>query len=136
VALQDAALLYSQHPDAGIFRFAPFSSPAFHVFAASSASRIEEVERAARMAFENLPDHLVRGLRSALASVSIEHQKSIDENKARFDAFHEMLSSISGAMQQVGSSRKPRQMQSSVPSMFAQFFLLHCDLFDTNHMWI
>jgi len=114
VILQDAAVLYAQHPEAGIFKFAPFTSPAFHVFTGSSTSRIAEVEHAARMAFENLPDNLVRGLRGAIAAISIEHQKSINMNTARFDAFQQMLVQISGTVDEFGRSHKSHRKKVSI----------------------
>jgi hypothetical protein len=59
VILQEVALLYPQHPGATIFKFGIFTSPAFRASAATSASRMEEVEQAAQLAFNNLLEHLV-----------------------------------------------------------------------------
>jgi hypothetical protein len=114
VILQYASVLYAQHPEAGIFKFVPFTSPAFHVFAASSTSWITEVEHAARTAFKNLPDNLVRGLRGAITTISIEHQKSIDMNTACFDAFQQMLVQISGTVDEFGRSRKSHRKKVSI----------------------
>jgi hypothetical protein len=129
IILQDAAVLYAQHPEASIFKFVPFTSPAFHVFASLSTSQITEVERAACTAFENFPDNLVRGLHGAITAISIEHQKSIDMNTARFDAFQQMLIQISGT-DEFGQSRRSHRKKVSIAgvspaSSFQTFFNFH-----------
>jgi len=60
VFLQDAAVLFSQHPTCPIFQqHSIFHSTAFHVFAESAHSTLADAEERARLALERLPDHLI-----------------------------------------------------------------------------
>jgi hypothetical protein len=58
VLIQDMAVLYTQIPDTPIFKTAPFNLITFREFAATSTAVIHLAEEAARLAFQNLPEHL------------------------------------------------------------------------------
>ena len=62
VLVQDCALLHAQYPHCSIFRFAPFTFPAFTDFSANAATLVTAAEEKARLAFHNLPDHIVRSM--------------------------------------------------------------------------
>ena len=55
VLLQDGAVLYSQHPELPIFRFHPFNTPQFQLFAAQLVQQVANAEETSRLAFRNLP---------------------------------------------------------------------------------
>ncbi|KAK6987922.1 hypothetical protein R3P38DRAFT_3227051 [Favolaschia claudopus] len=68
ILVQDLAVIFTQNPHALIFKYAPFNSPSFRDFAASSTAAINAAEETARLAFQNLPQHLVASLQGALAT--------------------------------------------------------------------
>ncbi|KAG1874883.1 hypothetical protein F4604DRAFT_1925032 [Suillus subluteus] len=59
VLLQDAALLYTKHPKIPMFRFKPFNTQCFWDYAHDAVQAVMQAEEQARMAFHNLPQHLV-----------------------------------------------------------------------------
>ncbi|KAJ7253957.1 hypothetical protein C8J57DRAFT_1519115 [Mycena rebaudengoi] len=56
------AVLFTQTPDAPIFKVAPFNSTRFREFAATSTAAIQAAEETARIAFQNLPEHLIASM--------------------------------------------------------------------------
>jgi hypothetical protein len=71
ILIQDMAVLYTQTPDAPIFKTAPFNLITFCEFAATSTAAIHLAEEAAQLAFQNLPEHLVESMRGALATQNL-----------------------------------------------------------------
>ena len=80
VLLQDAALLFGLYPTAPIFKYAPFCTLAFQTFASNASTVVRDVEKRARTAFENLPEHLVGSLRGATTSLFMEQKRQHDES--------------------------------------------------------
>ncbi|PPQ87750.1 hypothetical protein CVT24_003818, partial [Panaeolus cyanescens] len=62
VLLQDAAVLYSEHPEAPIFKFSPFNSNDFQQFAASAAQIIRDANEHQRQYLQNLPTNIADNL--------------------------------------------------------------------------
>jgi hypothetical protein len=75
VLIQDMAVLYTQAPDAPIFKTAPFNLITFREFAATSTAAIHLAEKAARLAFQNLPEHLVASMRGALVTQNLGFER-------------------------------------------------------------
>jgi len=94
-----------KYPDANIFAYAPFNTSAFHAFAASSTTRIEAIEEAARLAFKNCPENLAQGLRGAISTMQLENQKGTDAINARFDMLLEEFQHMSRVSSQARGSR-------------------------------
>ncbi|KAK6984724.1 hypothetical protein R3P38DRAFT_3451992 [Favolaschia claudopus] len=75
ILVQDLAVIFTQNPHALIFKYAPFNSPSFRNFAASSTAAIDAAEETARLAFQNLPQHLVASLQGALATQNLAFER-------------------------------------------------------------
>ena len=82
VLLQDGAVLYSQHPELPIFQFHPFDTSQFQSFAAQSVQQVVNAEETSRLAFQNLPQHLITSLRGVITNMSLEQQAQRAENEA------------------------------------------------------
>ena len=82
VLLQDGAVLYSRHPQLPLFQFHPFDTPEFRAFASQSVQQVAGAEEASRLAFQNLPRHLVASLQGIVTNLSLEQQVQRAENEA------------------------------------------------------
>jgi hypothetical protein len=82
VLLQDGAVLYARHPQLPVFQFHPFDTPQFHAFANQSIQQVAGAEEASRLAFQNLPQHLVASLQGIVTNLSLEQQAQRAENEA------------------------------------------------------
>jgi hypothetical protein len=69
------AVLFTQTPDAPIFKVAPFNSTRFREFAATSTAAIQAAEETARIAFQNLPEHLIASMRGVLATQNLAFER-------------------------------------------------------------
>ena len=81
VILQDCAVLYAQHPDLPVFRFRPFDTPHFKEFAAALVSSIARAEGEARLAFKNLPEHVICSLRGLVTTLTLKQQAQRAESE-------------------------------------------------------
>lgn len=94
VLLQDAAVLFTQDSTLPIFRYSIFWSATFHTFAAASQLTLANAEEKARLAFEHLPDHLIRSLRGILADSKMEQQQDREEHRRQLSAVDEHFSRV------------------------------------------
>ena len=99
VLLQDAALLYVKNPQFHLWRYAPFSSVAFHDFAYQAQRDVAKAERDAALALQRLPENIVESMRgvvsqiyrsqeeqhSSLTDTLVSMRKQIDGLKETFD---------------------------------------------------
>jgi len=113
VLMQDAAVLFMQHPSCPIFQFPPFNSSAFRDYAATSTTRIAEVEEQARLAFANLPEHMVISLRGAVANMSLDQKRERDKSKAQWNYMQEQMLHMRGIVEQLASSKSSRRKGNS-----------------------
>ena len=74
-------MLYAQHPNLPIFRFRPFDTPRFKEFTAASVSSIARAEGEARLAFENLPEHVICSLWGLVTTLTLEQQAQRAESE-------------------------------------------------------
>ncbi|KAN0080020.1 hypothetical protein V8E55_009586 [Tylopilus felleus] len=108
ILLQDGAVLYSRYPQLSIFQFAPFNTPQFHAFASQSVQQVASAEEASRLAFQNLPWHLIASLQGIVTNLSLEQQAQWVENEAlRFES--------KGQRAVGGSGRASRSVSLPVP---------------------
>lgn len=122
--LQDGALLYMKHPQAPLFQYAPFNSPQFRVFAASSVEKIAEVEAQGRLAIKGLPQTLVRGFQGAMSGVSMAQHAARSEQRACMLSMQAQISALTQHVQESGSGVRKRITRArrgpvSVPPPFA-----------------
>jgi hypothetical protein len=75
VLLQDAAVLFLTHPDAGLFRCPLFTSPAFVAFAMQSVQALAAAEESAQLALRNLPQHVVDSISGLLQRVTMNQEQ-------------------------------------------------------------
>ncbi|KAJ4475105.1 hypothetical protein C8R41DRAFT_923707 [Lentinula lateritia] len=75
VLLQNAALIYVEHPDSHIFKYTPFDSMIFRDWAQTAKTTVEVAETEAREAFKNIPTNLVSSLRGVLVTERIESER-------------------------------------------------------------
>ena len=101
VILQDAAVLYSRYPHLSIFAYKPFNSQAFHNFAASSTAAIAHAESKARLAYENMPEHLIASLRGTYADLRLEQRKEQEKNSRLLESLNQRYSELEGLIKQI-----------------------------------
>jgi len=82
VLLQDATLLYTKHPEIPVFRFKPFNTQCFRDYAHEAVQAVMQAEEQARMAFHNLPQHLVCSLKGLVTSMTLDQRAQHAENEA------------------------------------------------------
>jgi hypothetical protein len=110
VLIQDAAILFTHNPTCPIFRHSIFRSAVFHRFAAASQAVLAEAEEKARLAFKNLPDHLVRSLRGVLADTRMEQQQDREEHHLQLTAMDERFGRVERLLENlVGSKGRGRR---------------------------
>lgn len=122
VILQDATILYSHHPSAPIFSYSPFNTKAFRQFAALSISAISHAESAAQQAYENMPEHLVAGLRGTYSDLRLEQQLQQQENKRKLEEIQEQYMKVTSALNELTASGSgPRKKRSQ--GMSSSFYV-------------
>lgn len=94
ILLQDAAVLYTKYPTSGIFNHAPFNSPRFREFAATSTSIISEAAAAFRLQTQNLPQHYANSLQGIFTTTTIQNQQHYANTDARIQQLTELVSGL------------------------------------------
>lgn len=120
--LQDAAVLYSQHPQCRIFDYRPFNTKIFREFAASSTAAITHAESKARLAYENMPEHLVAGLRGTYSDLRLEQRKEQDENTRRLNQLSQQFSNLESMLSQLLQASQPSTRRSRKGDNFSSGF--------------
>ncbi|KAL6300580.1 hypothetical protein BKA93DRAFT_829025 [Sparassis latifolia] len=93
------------HPSAPIFRFALFNTPAFHRFVSEAMPAIREAEEQARVAYQNLPEHLITSLRGATTGVLMEQKRQHEENNRQMADMSERMVKMEGMIGMLVNSR-------------------------------
>ncbi|GBE80419.1 hypothetical protein SCP_0301340 [Sparassis crispa] len=109
VLLQDAMILCAMQPSAPVFAFAPFNTPAFHTFASQAMPAIQEAEEQARMAYQNLPEHLIRSLCGATTDVLMEQKRQHEESNRQMSDISERILKMEGMIGTLLNSRSTRR---------------------------
>ena len=112
VLLQDMAVLYTQTPDAPIFNTSPFNSSIFHEFAATSKAAIHAAEESARLAFQNLPQHLVASMQGALATQNLVFERERHTYQTKMQALETQLNEMSSLLKVVAGSKRVKTTHS------------------------
>lgn len=94
VLLQDCAVLHAICPESLIFRYAPLDSPTFLAFAEGAAERIADVERAVRLQFEKLPEHVSAAMQALLQEFGLRQREDQVMNRQVLDLVQQELRSI------------------------------------------
>jgi hypothetical protein len=111
VLLQDAVVLFMQDPTFPIFHHSIFQSTTFHTFAAASQLALADAEEKARLAFEHLPDHLIRSLRGVLANTRMEQQQDREEHHRQLSAMDERFLRVKTLLGTLAGARGCGQQQ-------------------------
>ncbi|KAJ7178272.1 hypothetical protein C8R46DRAFT_1188289 [Mycena filopes] len=106
VLIQDMAVIYTQTPHAPIFKTAPFNSTIFREFAAESTAAIHLAEEAARLAFQNLPEHLVASMRGVLATQNLGFERERHGYKMQMEAMQTQLNKVQSLLRVVAGSKR------------------------------
>ncbi|GBE83165.1 hypothetical protein SCP_0502120 [Sparassis crispa] len=109
VLLQDTAILCTMQPSAPVFAFAPFNTPTFHTFASQAMPAIWEAEEQARVAYQNLPEHLIRSLRGATTNVLMEQKRQHEESNRQMSDMSEWILKMEGMIGTLLNSRSTRR---------------------------
>jgi hypothetical protein len=109
VLLQDCAVLFAGHPELPVFQFKPFSTSVFKEFAAASVESVTRAEQEARLAFQNLPQHLICSLRGLVTTLMLEQQAQCVKNKALHAEVQKHLESQSALLAELAHTPKGRQ---------------------------
>ena len=110
VLLQDAAILFMQHPECSIFKYAPFNTNTFHTFAAQSISQIKLAQEEARLALQNLPENVASSVRGAVTGFSLEQKCEHEANKVYQD---KLLAQLAYLTELSASGCRPSRRQSN-----------------------
>ncbi|KAJ7269115.1 hypothetical protein C8J57DRAFT_1609308 [Mycena rebaudengoi] len=108
VAVQDAAVLYTENPLASIFDTAPFNSPSFRNFSAASSAAIDAAEEVARLAFQNLPQHLVASLQGAMATQNLGFERERQVYQSQMNAMQSELGELKTLLEIFAGSKSKR----------------------------
>jgi hypothetical protein len=112
VLLQDHAVLFSKYPDLALYKYAPFTSPAFHKYSSDSVHAIETAEESARHNLQQLPEKIASTFRGILATNSLNQeriQQSLQLTHMQIDAKVTLLKSMVEASFIRGSATKKRK---------------------------
>jgi hypothetical protein len=108
ILLQDAALLYMKYPDANIWKYEPFNTPAFVQFSQSSESILTHAAISARHRLETLPETVSISMNGILQTVFIQQSQERNEMAQRFEY-------IEGLMRgQLISTAKGRKLMAEI----------------------
>jgi len=91
ILLQDAAVLYSKHPECSIWNFKPFNTPAFSEFARTSVAILETAELEAKRRLESLPETVATSMRGVLEASEIQQNQARKDYNTRFDFIESLL---------------------------------------------
>jgi hypothetical protein len=108
VAVQDAAVLYTENPLASIFATAPFNSPSFRNFSAASSAAINAAEEVVRLAFQNLPQHLVASLQGAMATQNLGLEREHQVYQSQMNAMQSELGELKTLLEIFAGSKSKR----------------------------
>jgi hypothetical protein len=103
-------VLFTQDPHCPIFQHSIFQSASFRTFAASSQLALADAEEKARLAFQNLPNHLVRSLRGVLTDTRMEQQQDREEHRLQLSGLDERFTRVETLLETlVGSKSRSRK---------------------------
>jgi len=94
VLIQDAAVLLPLIPNAALFRYPPFNSPAFAAFSAHSVSAITTAEENARLALDKLPSQVSSSLGGLLQMLTANREQDRLLNQAAQQRVMQQLESL------------------------------------------
>ena len=94
ILLQDAAVLYSKHPECSIWNFKPFNTPAFSEFARTSVAILEAAELEAKQRPECLPETVATSMRGIVEAMEIQQNQARKDHDARFGLLKASLPTI------------------------------------------
>lgn len=109
VLIQDMAVLFTLNPHAPIFKFAPFNSTPFRQFAATSTAAIDAAEETARLAFQNLPQHLVASLHGALATQNLAFECERQTYQAQMNSMQGQMSQMQSLIELMAGSKRVKK---------------------------
>ncbi|KAJ6565001.1 hypothetical protein DFH09DRAFT_1475607 [Mycena vulgaris] len=109
VLIQDVAVLFSKDPLALIFKFAPFNALSFRNFAAISTAAIHlNSAEEARLAFQNLPQHLVASMQGALATQNLAFERERQNYQVQMDVMHSKMGQMQSLLELVAGSKRTK----------------------------
>ncbi|KAJ7861022.1 hypothetical protein B0H14DRAFT_3445749 [Mycena olivaceomarginata] len=120
VLIQDMAVLFTLNPHAPIFKFAPFNSTPFRQFAATSTAAIDAAEETARLAFQNLPQHLVASLHGALATQNLAFERERQTYQAQMSAMQGQMSQMQSLIELMAGSKRVKNSHDITDSFPAE----------------
>lgn len=87
-------MLYTKHPDAGIWQHGVFSTSLFHEFANSTALILEQTEADAAAELHRLPQNMADTLRGITANSLVQHHLRFDNMQASLTGMHSMITNL------------------------------------------
>lgn len=109
VLLQDCAVLYSQYPNCAMFRFAPFNTLSFRTFAQTSAGVIARAEENARLALQNLPEHVAATFRGLATDIKLDQESQRVRSEARWTEMQDQLSTLTGLVGSMAGAKSAQR---------------------------
>lgn len=109
VVVQDAAVLYTQYPNAPIFQYPPFNSRLFRDFASTSTAVIAKAEQDVAMALEKLPQTIANTFKATMARLAIDQELERESSKAYQDEIRERIVLLQELVENGGTSRSTKR---------------------------
>ncbi|KAF8078428.1 hypothetical protein FPV67DRAFT_54136 [Lyophyllum atratum] len=108
IILQDAAVLFTKFPSYSLFRYAPFNTPLFRTFAATSPAIIDEAEQRARHQLSSIPDNLAQSLHGIITSNNLQQEQARREMQNHGQHITAKLQDMETFFQACATSMGPR----------------------------
>ncbi|KAJ6620586.1 hypothetical protein B0H10DRAFT_1945895 [Mycena sp. CBHHK59/15] len=117
VLVQDAAVLYTKNPHASLFKYAPFNSTSFRLFALESTSSITKVETDARLALKDVPENIAIALRGAFEGFAYEQQWERNNTQHMFGEISSGLAQVAERLAETSHYRPSKSRRSEVAAL-------------------
>lgn len=109
ILIQDLAVIFTQNPHAAIFNFPPFNSSAFRKFAATSTAAIDAALEEARLAFQNLPQHLIASMEGALATQNLAFERERHAYQAQMRAMESQMGEMRSLLEVLAGAKRVKK---------------------------
>ncbi|KAJ7213565.1 hypothetical protein GGX14DRAFT_393054 [Mycena pura] len=109
ILIQDLAVIFTQNPHAAIFNLPPFNSSAFRNFAATSTAAIDAALEEARLAFQNLPQHLIASMQGALATQNLAFERERHAHQAQMQAMESQMGEMRSLLEVMAGAKRAKK---------------------------
>ena len=114
VLLQDAVILFNEHPECGVWNFAPFNTPGFRQFAAQAVTVLQTAEAEAAAAVRNLPEACARTMQGIATHSLVQQRQQFDTMHANMRGMASTMQNLESAVTDIARGRTGRRRKNKV----------------------